>query len=65
MNTAAKTTLGMKNKCCVNIKVHFEILRVRIHVRACVRPYPPFPTTLGKTHSARILQWDKQPEGMM
>ena len=38
--------LGMKDKCCVNVKVYFEIVHVRIHVQ----PYPPFylplmPTT--------------------
>ena len=29
----------MKNKCCVNVKVYFKIIRVRIW------PYPPFPIT--------------------
>ena len=27
VNTAVKTMLGMKNKCCVNVKVCFEIVR--------------------------------------
>ena len=34
--------LGMKNKCCVNVKVYFEIVRVCVHVD---QPYPPFPLT--------------------
>jgi len=32
VNTAVKTMLGMKNKCCVNVKVHFEILCVCVQV---------------------------------
>jgi len=33
----------MKNKCCVNVNVYFEIVCVCVRVR--VRPYPPFPLT--------------------
>jgi len=36
MNTAVKTTLGMKSKCCVSFKMYFENVRVRVRVRDCI-----------------------------
>jgi len=44
VNITVKAALGMKNKCCVNVKVYVEIVRIRIRIR--VPPYPPFPLTL-------------------
>jgi len=38
-NTAVTTTLGMKNKCCVNVNAYFEI----VHVCIRAQQYPPFP----------------------
>ena len=29
-NAAVKAMLGMKNKCCVNVKVYFEIVCVHV-----------------------------------
>jgi len=55
--------VGMKNKCCVNVKVYFEIACV--HVR--VQPYPPFPLThdtwyyLQMTHEMSLLQIKMNP----
>ena len=44
VNTAVKTTLGMKNNFRVNVKMYFKILRVCIHVH--IQANPPFPPTL-------------------
>ena len=55
VNTTVKPTFGMKNKCCVNVKVYVEIVfvcgHVCIHVR--VQPYLPFPPT------RTVMLWSK------
>ena len=57
-NTAVKTMLGMKNKCCVNIKVYFEI--VCVYVRILIRPYPPFPFTCIHLYGTTTAMHSKQ-----
>jgi len=55
-NTAVKTMLGMKDKCCVNVKVYFEIVHVRIRIR--IRPYPPFPLTHQSHVGFQFMSWE-------
>ena len=38
-NTAVKTMLGMKNTCCVNVKVVFEIVHVCVRIRLFQLPF--------------------------
>ena len=39
--------------CCIDVKVYFE----NLHVRVRVRPYPPFPTTRYSTSLLEGLGW--------
>ena len=47
----------MKNKCCTNVKVHFEIIRVCICVCIRDRPYLPFPLTRFMPLLYHVLHW--------
>ena len=43
MNTAVKATFGMKNKCCINVKVHLKLsasMSVSISTSDHIRLFP-------------------------